>query len=130
MLLNHHNTEEKVKELIELGDLSCLYENLKPLSEAPVRSFWGEGQHPTIKESDHSFDNAQKDVTVPYHRDRGEAFNQRGDESLAEYSLNKEHQFEEYNYLWKDGQWFVRDNSNNWIILTAEIVKNDLPETE
>ena len=126
MLFNHHNTEEKANELVSLGDLSCLYENLKPLAEAPASHFWGKGTPPTVKAEEHSFDNPQKGVTIAYHRDRKKDFNQQVCSSLEEY--NEKGSFESYNYLWKEGKWFVLDNNNNWLELTAEIVKNDIPE--
>ena len=53
-LFNHYNTPELVDQLIALGDLSSLREK------------------PTPTEGEHTFDEPQADVTVAYHRDRGE----------------------------------------------------------
>ena len=54
-LANHYLTNDKVKQLIMLGDLSSLHRWVEP-PEGVV----------------HNFDNRAEDVTVAYHRDRGE----------------------------------------------------------
>ena len=54
MLFEHYKDEEKVKKLISLGDISFLEKNIEPSS------------------SKHSFNTPEKDVTVFYHRDRGD----------------------------------------------------------
>ena len=55
ILLDYYTDAAKVKELVELGDMS----------------FLGSKIHPTPG-SGHSFDNNENDVTVFYGRDRGE----------------------------------------------------------
>lgn len=56
-LQNHYNTKEKLEELFKLGDLSFLGSKLYP-----------------DKNSEHSFDEPCDDVTIAYHRDRGEDY--------------------------------------------------------
>lgn len=58
LLFRCYNTPDKVTELIDLGDISVLYEKLNPDSSKP-----------------HGFDYdmRQPNVTVAYGRDRGEA---------------------------------------------------------
>lgn len=56
ILQEHYTDKEKIQELINLGDISCLNKNLSPK----------EGE-------EHSFDGKQAEgVVVAYHRDRGE----------------------------------------------------------
>ena len=57
ILTGHYDTIEKVEELIDLGDLSILKERIAPAEGEP-----------------HGFDynDRAEDVTVAYHRDRGE----------------------------------------------------------
>lgn len=55
-LANHYLTKDKVRQLIMLGDLSSLHRRLEP-PEGVV----------------HDFNTRAEDVTVAYHRDRGEA---------------------------------------------------------
>lgn len=54
ILLNSYSTEEKVRQLISLGEISELHNKLNPTTTT------------------HSFDHSEKDVVVAYHRDRGD----------------------------------------------------------
>lgn len=86
MLLEHYNTEEKVKELIALGSISSLNKYVKP----------AEGDK-------HSYCHPAKNVTVAYHRDRGEGLVISKYHAL--YSIYEEG--EEYNYMFEDGEWYI-----------------------
>lgn len=79
-----YNTEEKVRELIALGNLSIL------------------GYYVNPKTSTHSFDNPDKDVCVAYHRDRGE--------DLEFYNNYGE---QEFNYIFdvEDKCWYMTHNT-------------------
>lgn len=55
ILYENYNTTEKIEELIALGDISSLGPRLKPNDDEA-----------------HSFDNPIRDITIAYHRDRGE----------------------------------------------------------
>jgi len=85
ILLDHYNTEEKVQELIDLGDLSYLAERTSP-----------------NKNEEHSYDGKRANgVVLAYHRDRGENWNQSyhgTEKSFLRTSI--------IHYLWKDGKWF------------------------
>ena len=92
MLVNHYNTKEKASELINLGSLSSLRERLAPEDN--------EG---------HSFEDAIEDVTVAYHRDRGEGFQQKTNYSVDGYFNNTQ---EEYIYLFTlEGEWVFKPRS-------------------
>lgn len=54
VLHQHYQDAEKVKRLIELGDISSLGERIDPIGN-------------------HSFDAREKGTTCAYHRDRGDA---------------------------------------------------------
>lgn len=89
LLSEHYNTREKVTELISLGDISSLRARVKPNDN-----------------EEHSFENSVEDVTVVYHRDRGEEY------SLPRVDLNKdefkESDVEEWGYLFtKENEWIV-----------------------
>lgn len=89
MLIDHYNTEEKVDELLKLGDLSCLCQKLNPDPTKP-----------------HSFDygERQKDVTVAYGRDRGETNIEARTYSMAK--LDDPQNWTEYVYIFnKDDGW-------------------------
>ena len=57
ILTGHYDTIEKVEELIDLGDLSILKERIAP-AEGEPHGF--------------DYDDRAENVTVAYHRDRGE----------------------------------------------------------
>lgn len=90
ILFEHYNTAEKVNQLLALGALSSLEENVAP----------PEG-------STHSFDTPLPNVCVAYHRDRGE-------EMRAACPIKIERAGEdygaEYAYVFRlDGTWYMRD---------------------
>lgn len=83
ILVEHYNTEQKVRELLELGDLSSLGKEIgKP----------------------HDFNNPTEHFCVSYSRDRGET-----NCEAVTYSdwgmLSKQ----SYNYLYENGEWYVED---------------------
>jgi len=104
ILLEHYNTVDKAKELVELGDLSILGHNIHP-----------------DPNKEHSFHNAQKNVCVYYARDRNES------NCKAKVLSNGEPLFESqkrlYNYFFDGEKWFlnVKGRGNNKMILTREI---------
>lgn len=87
ILYENYNNEEKVKELINLGDISSLAENINP-KEGEI----------------HNFENKQENVVVAYHRDRGEQKH-----IFKKFNLNDLEQ-EEFNYLYQDNEWYLIKN--------------------
>jgi len=110
-LLEFYNTYEKANELIALGSISILEKHLSPLPVAPVHRWYPkEGQtkddRPMI--TTHTFENPQEGVTVAYHRDRGEEFEQSSDKTLLKNpSRFFKKSWEKWGYLFKDNKWFV-----------------------
>ena len=98
-LLNYYNSDDKALALVNLGDLSAVYKLLEPTT------------------STHSFNNPEKDVTIAYHRDRGEDYSIAilNSDSLIEWS--KEFDIEE-SYLWNEDSWFVR-RGDSWVLLRS-----------
>jgi hypothetical protein len=86
ILKEFYDTEDKVKELIKLGSLSSLNKNLAP-----------------EEDQEHSFHKPASQVTVAYHRDRGEDLNIALYDTLEEVYDDRE----EYNYVFVDGQWWL-----------------------
>ena len=97
ILLKHYTTSEKINELINLGQVSILKENVNP-----------------DPKGSHSFDNRQENVVVAYHRDRGESL------VIEEYTNPKEIIGEQFDYLFIDGVWKVR-SEKNFITLTKKM---------
>ena len=96
ILVNHYKTEEKIKKLLELGDMSSL--GTEPVSnphawETPNFMNW-KAQHPdnmcdTYKER------GEENVDAQTHKD------------IKEYQRFSRDCWGEYAYLFKDGNWFV-----------------------
>lgn len=83
MLLDYYNSEEKALSIVNLGDLSFLDKSV----ECP---------------KDHSFVNRVEGYSVFYGRDRGEK------NTSAEISFfNPYNKDDGYNYLWKNGKWYL-----------------------
>ena len=88
ILVQHYNTLEKVTKLIALGSLSALEVRLEPK----------EGEK-------HTFENPVSDVTIAYHRDRGEEL--RINTSSSESGYWAKGGDIDFIYLFKDGEWYV-----------------------
>lgn len=90
-LLEHYQNAEKVRQLIELGDISYLEAEVNPDPLKPHGFGRGENAEP------------QPGVTVAYMRDRGE----KGCEAITGDDLKQllkkiDH---EYAYVYENGQW-------------------------
>lgn len=85
MLTDNYNSEELAKKLVSLGDASYIDRLIEPTSDF------------------HKFGTPEPDVSMFYHRDRGEDWN---DVAPTNYFTLDEisNQFY-YVYLWKDGHW-------------------------
>jgi len=100
-LLNFYNTEEKLNELLELGNLSILGTSI------------GE------KVDFDKFDSRENQQCLAYGRDRGY------EESEAKEHLDSENE-QEYNYLFKNGVWLFRKRDKKiYKELTKELVEED-----
>ena len=114
LLLRVYNTEEKARELINLGWCAFLDEKLYPSKEYDYPRYeWSFKYH--VK---HSFESPQKGVSTFYHRDRGDKL--RVDKFENEDDWLNEEFWCSYRYLWKNGAWYI-DGS----LLTEIIVKCD-----
>ena len=107
-LLKHYNNFDIVCDLMDLGDLSCLAENL------------------SCEDNNHSFENPAPGVCVAYGRDRGET----GVESRVFNNISKFEKFADrtgadYQYLFNNGKWQYRNHNGTWNELTARVCKCD-----
>lgn len=87
MLKDHYQDENKVKELIALGDISFLEREVNPPDGAT-----------------HSFEKPCAGVTVAYHRDRGEDFEDYTFADIESFDCYcKKNRIFQYIYI--DGTW-------------------------
>ena len=93
ILLNNYQDRKKIEALIELGDISSLEKELNPDPE----------------KGKHSFDHPQDDVTLAYHRDRNEDWEDVKPRVDKDTETFIQSDVEEWGYLFKDGKWFVID---------------------
>ena len=86
-LARHYNTEEMVDQLLDLGDISCLYEQIAPDPDTPHNEF-----------------HQQKGVTLAYGRDCGENDFPATIKTLDE--LDNDELWTETTYIFtKDKEW-------------------------
>lgn len=102
-ILKHHYTDEKkIQKLINLGDISVLAKNIEPTSE-------------------HTFDNPQENVTVAYHRDNKEPWEDTKAKIIDDEFLTEEGMIE-YAYLYDEyiKKWKCQDlldENRKWVYL-------------
>jgi hypothetical protein len=104
-LHEHYKDRKKVKALIDLGDLSYVSEEVAP---APGQS--------------HSFGNGAEGVSMAYHRDRGDDFNQRKSKNREEFFKVD---IEDYAYLFtQEDEWMSKKTGDiKTLKLLADILK-------
>lgn len=101
MLKEHYNNFYKILGLISLGDISSLRQEV----EIPENEV-------------HTFDNPLKEVTVAYHRDREEDFNNCTFNHLYDMVSHCYNEYEEYLYFYEGDKW-------SYIEINEVIVDND-----
>lgn len=97
ILAGWYNTQEKAEALLELGDLNSLGTKLAPEPEM-----------------DHNYNHTQENVTVAYHRDRGEHLEPaRIYRDIINFKKHGMSDFgADYLYLYADGKWSVYGLAN------------------
>lgn len=107
MLLEHYNSEEKAKALVELGDVSVVKEKLAP-AEGTVHSF--------------DYDKRQEGVSVFYGRDRGEEWEYIKPVTIQNTVFDE---YSYYNYLYdvEEGHWLVSKNGKDFTSLKEAVAK-------
>ena len=107
ILYKHYSDPFKLRELMDLGDLSSLGERIG---------------------SQHAFDKAPQGECTFYKRDRKEnGVSQKMYDNFADYVAR--HQYEEYEYILRqDGVWYVGDHSEAFVPL-ADVLAEHLRES-
>jgi len=107
ILFEHYKDPFKLRDLIDLGDISSLAPSID-------------------KPKGHSFDKSVDGYTVFYARDRGEELRVNKFRDFEDYKAN--HQYEEYEYILRtDGNWYVSKHDGPYKLLAAalETVKEE-----
>jgi hypothetical protein len=113
ILLENYSDPFKLRDLIDLGDLSTLRTQIG--IKHPFSMF-------EAKMTQDEYANLYRDMCTFYGRDRNESDTQaKYFDNFEDYAAN--HQTEEYEYiLRKDGQWYV-DQGNGFELLSEVLVK-------
>jgi hypothetical protein len=108
LLLKYYNTTGIVCELMDLGDLSSLNENLY------------------CDDNNHSFNNPVDGVCVAFGRDRGEKnADSKSFTNISEFEKYANRTTADYQYLFNNGKWQYRNHNGTWNELTARVCKCD-----
>ena len=112
-LIENYTTPEIITTLLDLGDISSLGASPTP-SELTTRFGFDGSLSPEFHKLDTAEQNRlnfeDRQHTLTYGRDRNETDTAAQTyKSLAEWNR---HAREEYNYLFKDGQWFLYYNGD------------------
>jgi hypothetical protein len=91
MLTKNYNSEELARDLISLGDASCIEERMVP-----------------SRDSGHSFENPEDGVCIFYHRDRGECWREVAPSLFKTKSELLDNYY--YSYIFEDGKWNAYKN--------------------
>lgn len=110
-LSTHYATDERVTALLSLGSISQLHPRLAPdLGDT------------------HTFDNPANNVTVAYHRDRGEAMEAMSSTTFPSLDVMVENVADqlgaEFVYIWNSNEWVTLDLTLN-SDLSFETVQSD-----
>lgn len=90
LLYENYSDRTKLQELIDLGDISSLAENIKT-------------------DEVHTWDNPKDGIVRAYHRDRGEDFNSKSYDNIEELFDHGFDTCEEYVYCYtKNDEWVVK----------------------
>ena len=101
ILVNHYKAEEKIRKLMELGDMSSL-------GTEPVENLRG-WENPGLGTTDwtKAYKELHPENQCVIYRTRGEDCTAKTHKSIEEYQKYSRDCWGEYTYLFRDGEWFV-----------------------
>lgn len=102
MLFEHYQDDDKIKNLISLGSISCVNKEVNPTEN-------------------HDFDHPQKDVVIAYHRDRGEELEIDMFDNIKDFKQYVNSFYFQYSYIRYNKKWYVVKNINETTIDCIEL---------
>ena len=101
ILVNHYKNEEKIRKLMELGDMSSL-------GTEPVENLRG-WENPGLGTTDwtKAYKELHPENQCVIYKTRGEDCLAKIHKSIEEYQKYSRDCWGEYAYLFRDGEWFV-----------------------
>lgn len=122
ILFGNYQDPFKLREVIDLGDISSLGPNIGEKHDFDIGFKYGTPEYVAEQER-------RQQITTFYGRDRGETnINARYFKDFEDYKAN--HQTEEYEYiLRRDGNWYVSQTYRNAeYVLLSEAIERECAE--
>lgn len=129
-LNRYYLDENRVTDLINLGDLSSLGQYIVPAPNGVHHNFCmvgGEFKMVDSYSDEHSFDSPQENVCVAYHRDRGEKLRVSTHSSLKDLKDYYKDTWCEYLYIYDNGIWYYYGLD---VDCDPKILKDELAKVE
>ena len=106
ILVNHYKTEEKIRKLMELGDMSSL-------GTEPVENLRG-WENPGLGTTDwmKAYKELHPENQCVIYKTRGEDCPAKAHKSIKEYQKYSRDCWGEYAYLFRDGEWSILESAD------------------
>ena len=119
ILLENYQDPFKLRDLIDIGDLSILGAEIGQKHDFDNPHQYGSDAYNEWKE-------VNRGMCTFYGRDRNEqGVNARYFKDFADYKAN--HQYEEFEYILRtDGKWYVSDHGGDYKLLVIELAEEAL----
>lgn len=103
VLVNHYDDENKIRRLLQLGDISSI-------GTEPVENVRGwETPAPGTTDWMKAYKELHPEDQCVIYKTRGEDCPAKVHNSIEEYQKHSRQCWGEYTYLFKDGEWFVME---------------------
>ncbi len=118
VLVNHYKTEEKIRKLLELGDMSSI--GTEPVDNPNAWKTPGEG---AILGGNWNelWQKLHPDNMCDTYASRGEDAPASTDATEDDYVKRTKDCWGEYAYLFKDGKWFITDTESEFVPLEHKL---------
>jgi len=122
VLLNNYKTEEKIRELLKLGDLSSIgtepIDNPRAWENPSMADILSGGYFKAYKE-------LNPDNMCNSYKSRGEDCPAQTHKDVKEYQKYSRDCWGEYTYLFKDGTWFVIEYDDEDMKSVEDVLKQE-----
>ena len=124
ILVNHYKTEEKIRKLLELGDMSSL-------GTEPVENLRG-WEMPKVGTADwmKAYKELHPENQCIIYRTRGEDCPAKTHKDIEEYQRHSRDCWGEYAYLFKNNEWFVLEYDDAELKSVERVLEKDEEDSE
>ena len=124
ILVNHYKTEEKIRKLLELGDMSSL-------GTEPVENLRG-WEMPKAGTADwlKAYMESHPENQCVIYKTRGEDCPAKTHKDIEEYQRHSRDCWGEYAYLFKNNEWFVLEYDDAELKSVERVLEKDEEDSE